>query len=84
MAAAGVGEDLLLANEVVDHDRLSALAKVSENQRVTIAVDSEYTIQAASRAGLRDVLIDINVGLKRCGVPQSLRANLPTSRANKK
>lgn len=76
MAAAGVGEDLLLANEVVDHDRLSALAKVSENQRVTIAVDSEYTIQAASHAGLRDVLIDINVGLKRCGVAPELAGQL--------
>ena len=39
MAAAGLGEDLLLANEVVDASRLSAL--VEKGARVTVAVDSE-------------------------------------------
>ncbi|MBM3805534.1 MAG: alanine racemase [Actinobacteria bacterium] len=68
MAAAGVGEDLLLANEVLNHDRLSALARVARTTRVTIAVDSQNTIDAAARAGLEDVLVDVNVGLPRCGV----------------
>ena len=76
MAATDVGEDLLLANEVVDHDRLSALAKVSENSRVTIAVDSLETIDAVWRAGLREVLIDVNVGLMRCGVAPELAGQL--------
>ena len=76
MAAAGVGEDLLLANEVVDHDRLNSLAKVSEKVRVTVAVDSNATIIAAASAGLRDVLIDVNVGLKRCGVAPQLAGQL--------
>ncbi|NBQ45836.1 MAG: metal-activated pyridoxal enzyme [Actinobacteria bacterium] len=76
MAAAGVGEDLLLANEVVDRDRLNSLAKVSENVRVTVAVDSNATIIAAASAGLRDVLIDVNVGLKRCGVAPQLAGQL--------
>ncbi|NCU86454.1 MAG: metal-activated pyridoxal enzyme [Actinobacteria bacterium] len=73
---AGVGEDLLLANEVVDRDRLNSLAKVSENVRVTVAVDSNATIIAAASAGLRDVLIDVNVGLKRCGVAPQLAGQL--------
>ena len=68
MALAGIGEDLLLANETVDHDRLTALAKVAHDTRVTIAVDSQATIDAAARAGLHDVLVDVNVGLPRCGV----------------
>ena len=76
MAAAGVGEDLLLANEVVDRDRLNSLAKVSEKVRVTVAVDSNATIIAAASAGLRDVLIDVNVGLKRCGVAPQLAGQL--------
>ena len=76
MAAAGVGEDLLLANEVVDRDRLNSLAKVSENVRVTVAVDSNATIIAAASAGLCDVLIDVNVGLKRCGVAPQLAGQL--------
>jgi D-serine deaminase-like pyridoxal phosphate-dependent protein len=35
--------------------------------RVTVAVDSPETIQAAARGGVREVLIDVNVGLPRCG-----------------
>ena len=35
--------------------------------RVTLAVDSEETITAAARAGVPEVLIDVNVGLPRCG-----------------
>ncbi len=62
LAAAGLGEDLLLANEVVDASRLARL-----DARVIVAVDSEATILAASRAGLREVLIDVNIGLPRCG-----------------
>jgi D-serine deaminase-like pyridoxal phosphate-dependent protein len=76
MAAAGIGSDFLLANEVLNTDRLSALAKVSENVRVTIAVDSIETINAAVRAGLHDVLIDVNVGLPRCGVAPELAGQL--------
>jgi D-serine deaminase-like pyridoxal phosphate-dependent protein len=62
MAAAGLGEDLLLANEVLDARRLSAL-----DARVTVAVDSEATIAAAAAGGVREVVIDVNVGLPRCG-----------------
>ena len=76
MATAGIGSDLLLANEVLDADRLAAIAKVSENVHVTIAVDSHETIDAAVRAGLRDVLIDVNVGLPRCGVAPELAGQL--------
>ncbi len=62
MAAAGLGEDLLLANEVLDLRRLARLGG-----RVTVAVDSEETIAAAARDGVREVVIDVNVGLPRCG-----------------
>ncbi|HXP32956.1 MAG TPA: alanine racemase [Acidimicrobiales bacterium] len=65
MARAGLGEDLLLANEVADATRLGALAR--EGARVTVAVDSEETTAAAARAGVPEVLIDVNVGLPRCG-----------------
>jgi D-threonine aldolase len=65
MAVAGLGADLLLANEVVDASRLGALARAGA--RVTLAVDSEATIDAAARAGVPEVLIDVNVGLPRCG-----------------
>ena len=63
MAAAGLGEDLLLANEVLDARRLGAL--VEAGARITLAVDSEETIAAATSGGVREVLIDVNVGLPR-------------------
>jgi D-serine deaminase-like pyridoxal phosphate-dependent protein len=62
MAAAGLGDDLLLANEVLDARRLGAL-----DARVSVAVDSEPTLEAAAQGGVREVLIDVNVGLPRCG-----------------
>src|SRR5581483_3887233 len=65
MAAAGLGEDLLLANEVADASRLGRVA--ADGARVTLAVDSEATIDAAKAGGVREVLIDVNVGLPRCG-----------------
>ena len=66
MAKAGLGDDLLLANEVLDARRLGDL-----DARVTVAVDSEQTIAAAADGGVKEVLIDVNVGLPRCGcVPE--------------
>jgi D-serine deaminase-like pyridoxal phosphate-dependent protein len=65
LARAGLGQDLLLANEVVDARRLGAL--VADGHRVTVAVDSETTIDAAASGGVREVVIDVNVGLPRCG-----------------
>ncbi len=65
MAQAGLGEDLLLANEVVDASRLGEV--VRSGARVTLAVDSEETLEAARRGGVPEVLIDVNVGLPRCG-----------------
>jgi D-threonine aldolase len=64
MAAAGLGDDLLLANEVLDTTRLSRL-----DARVTVAVDSPKTVAAAVKGGIKEVLIDVNVGLPRCGIP---------------
>jgi D-serine deaminase-like pyridoxal phosphate-dependent protein len=65
MAAAGLGEDLLLANEVLDARRLGAV--VGTGARVTLAVDSDITVRAAAAGGVREVVIDVNVGLPRCG-----------------
>lgn len=65
MAAAGLGHDLLLANEVLDARRLGAV--VDAGARVTVAVDSSETVRAAADGGVREVLVDVNVGLPRCG-----------------
>jgi len=62
LAAAGLGDDLLLANEVADARRLGRV-----DARVTLAVDSPDTVDAAARGGVHEVVIDVNVGLPRCG-----------------
>lgn len=67
MAAAGLGDDLLLANETVDAERLRAMATCGG--RVTVAVDSAATVETAAAAGIREVLVDVDVGLPRCGCP---------------
>jgi len=66
LAAAGLGQDLLIANEVLDATRLAAVAALE--QAVTIAIDSDATLEAAAQAGIRAVLIDVDIGLPRCGI----------------
>ena len=68
MAAAGLGDDLLLANETLQPERLAGV-----EARVTVAVDSDATVAAAAAAGgaVREVIIDVNVGLPRCGCEPS-------------
>jgi D-serine deaminase-like pyridoxal phosphate-dependent protein len=68
LAAAGLGGDLLLANEVLDARRLGVLGE-RYGARVTVAVDSEETVRAAADGGVGEVLVDVNVGLPRCGCP---------------
>ncbi|MGN6794786.1 MAG: alanine racemase [Streptosporangiaceae bacterium] len=65
LVAAGLGQDLLLANEVLDARRLGEL--IAGGARITLAVDSPHTIEAAVAGGVREVVIDVNVGLPRCG-----------------
>ena len=64
MVAAGLSHDLLLANESLDVARLGAL---TDDAQITVAVDSDETLDAAIGGGIRSVLIDVNVGLPRCG-----------------
>lgn len=67
MAGAGLGTDLLLANETLSAARLGAMAALQDSARITVAVDSEPTINAAAAAGICEVLIDVEIGLPRCG-----------------
>jgi D-serine deaminase-like pyridoxal phosphate-dependent protein len=74
MAAAGLGDDLLFANETLDPRRLRAMADTPA--RVTVAVDSGATVGAAAANGITEVLIDVNVGLPRCGCAPSAAGRL--------
>jgi D-serine deaminase-like pyridoxal phosphate-dependent protein len=76
MVKAGAGDDLLLANETVDAIRLQEMASLQDNALITVAIDSEETLQAAHTAGIQNVLIDVNVGLPRCGIAPELAGSL--------
>lgn len=67
MVAAGLDDDLLLANETLDADRLAAVVSSCAG-RVTVAVDSPETVEVAGLAGA-EVLVDVDVGMPRCGCP---------------
>lgn len=69
MIEAGVGREMLLANETLDPNRLRAMSDAQRRTGITaiVAVDSRETVDAAAAAGITDVLVDVNVGLPRCG-----------------
>jgi D-serine deaminase-like pyridoxal phosphate-dependent protein len=72
MVAAGI-DDVLVANEVIDPDKLDRLAALARTATLAVAVDSTegaaLLSDAARRAGVTvDVLVDVDVGLHRCGV----------------
>lgn len=72
LADAGVG-DVLVANEIATQDKASRLASVASRISVTVAVDSPRQVdlleEACSAAGSTcGVLVDINVGMPRCGI----------------
>ncbi len=66
-------EDILLANEVSGFDKARRIAAAARRASVTVAVDSDRQVdlleQACSSAGSHcKVLVDVNVGMPRCGV----------------
>lgn len=65
---AGLGHDVLLANESLDVTRLGALAARDDLvANITVAIDSDATLDATIAGGVRSVLVDVDVGLPRCG-----------------
>ena len=68
LVQAGLGHDVLLANESLDVARLGELAARDDLEaNITVAIDSDATLDAALAGGIRSVLVDVDVGLPRCG-----------------
>ncbi len=65
---------VLLANEIVDASKIRRFADLARRADVMVCVDNEQVADDLARAA-RDgntqisVVIDVDVGLKRCGVP---------------
>lgn len=72
MAEAGVS-DVLIANQVVHPDKVDALGLLARDHRLTVAVDDTRNVDQLEAAAARhdstiDVLVEIDVGMGRCGV----------------
>jgi len=73
LAAAGF-DDILVANEVVDASALDDLGRAAQAARIAVAADCQQHVRlldaAAARAGVTfDVLVELDVGAGRCGLP---------------
>ena len=72
MAAGGV-DDILITNEIVGPTKIARLVALASRVRICVAVDDATNLReiagAASAAGVKvNLLVDINVGLNRCGI----------------
>lgn len=73
LVSAGI-KDVLIANQVVDPVKIFRLAGLAHGDaRITVAVDNAENIAALSSAASRVgstiyVLVEVDVGMKRCGV----------------
>jgi D-serine deaminase-like pyridoxal phosphate-dependent protein len=72
MAEAGI-DDVLVANQVTHPDKVAKLAELAREHRITLAVDDVRNVdqlaRAAEDAGSRfELLVEIDVGMGRCGV----------------
>ena len=60
--------DLLIANEIADPTKVASLRALATQADVTVAIDSAAVVALVADLPL-GVLVDVNVGLPRCGVP---------------
>jgi 3-hydroxy-D-aspartate aldolase len=73
MVEGGV-PDVLVSNEIAGERKLARLAALAREARVGVCVDDPDGVAAVSAAAQRygatiDVLVEVNVGANRCGVP---------------
>jgi D-serine deaminase-like pyridoxal phosphate-dependent protein len=72
MVEAGIG-DVLVTNEVVGAPKIARLAELARRARIGVCADDAGNVReleaAAARAGVSlDVYVEIEVGMRRCGV----------------
>lgn len=68
MVDGGV-HDVLISNEVVGAPKLARLAELSRRAKLGVCVDHADNVRAIAATGAKlDVYIEIDVGMRRCGV----------------
>jgi len=72
LADSGI-EDILIANQIVDSEKLMRVASLAKKCRLTICIDDETNARALSAAAVSQgstvyCLVEYEIGMERCGV----------------
>ena len=68
MVEGGIG-DVLVSNEIVGAQKLERLAALSRRAKIGVCVDNSENLEAIAATGAQlDIYIEIDVGMRRCGV----------------
>ncbi|MDB5590385.1 DSD1 family PLP-dependent enzyme [Enterovirga sp.] len=72
MVAGGIG-DVICTNQILGPSKLDRLARLARTARIGLLVDSQEGVERASQAAVAagaefDILVEIEVGMGRCGV----------------
>jgi D-serine deaminase-like pyridoxal phosphate-dependent protein len=68
LVEAGIG-DVLVSNEVVGAAKIARLAALSRRAKIGVCVDHPDALRALAESGARcDVYVELEVGMRRCGV----------------
>jgi D-serine deaminase-like pyridoxal phosphate-dependent protein len=61
--------DVLVSNEVVGASKIARLAELSKRAHIGVCVDAVENIQSLGKTGAKlDVYVELDVGMRRCGV----------------
>ena len=72
MAGAGI-EDILITNQIIGSNKIKRLVNLAKKIDIKVVVDNVSNIEAISEAAMQEdvklgVLVEVNIGLNRCGV----------------
>jgi 3-hydroxy-D-aspartate aldolase len=68
MVDGGIG-DVLVSNEIVGAQKIERLAALSRRAKIGVCVDNTENLKALGNTGANlDIYIEIDVGMRRCGV----------------
>jgi D-serine deaminase-like pyridoxal phosphate-dependent protein len=78
MVSNGIN-DVLIANQIVGKRKIERLVNLAKKAKITVAVDSFENVDEISKFSSKEgvsigVLIEVNVGMNRCGVEHGLPA----------
>jgi len=68
MADGGI-DDVLITNEIVGAQKIERLAALSRRVRLGVCVDNSENLRAIAATGAKlDVYVELEVGMRRCGI----------------